>query len=75
MVVKPNKWLKNQRENLNKLSQKSVAQFNFWTQLKSYLENKKIKCYTPQYKNWYDISIGSAKAHISLNLNSNANFI
>ena len=75
VVVKPNKWLKIQRENLNKQSQTSLAQFNFWTQLKSYLENKKIKCYTPQYKNYLNINIGGDKVHITLRLNSFDNFI
>lgn len=74
VISRPNDWAKTVKESTNKfnLSNTNIAQIDFWNKFKEYSTNKgtKLKLRKGRPQHWYDISLGSANAHISLTINS-----
>jgi hypothetical protein len=74
IVARPNEWAKviKSTENSEEYTDTKIKQFEFWTKFKDYVKSKdpKVRLQTPRYQNWYDISMGSAEAHVSLTVNS-----
>jgi hypothetical protein len=80
VVVKPNDWskaLKATTSSNTELSDLKLLQHEFWNSFKELAAEKvpslKLRKTYPQH--WYDISIGSSQAHISLTVNSQTNQI
>lgn len=74
IICKPNEWAKVvKRSGESKdLGTTDLKKLDFWTKLKSYAVEKKVALFrqTPAPKHWYNISIGSSEAHISLTINT-----
>jgi len=75
IVAKPNDWTKTVRssQTANKVTDTKLKQQEFWSKLKDYGEehSKIIKSWqTPRPQHWFDVSIGSSKANLSLLANS-----
>lgn len=74
IVARPNEWAKiiKSTENSKEYTETKIKQFEFWTKFKDYVKNKdsKVRLQTPRYQHWYDVSMGSAEAHVALTVNS-----
>lgn len=74
VIAKPNDWAKTLRKSAvtPNMTDTKMFQLEFWTNLKEYIKardaNIRLRKARPQH--WYDISLGSSLAHISLTLNS-----
>jgi hypothetical protein len=79
VVCKPNEWAKVVKHSAGKkdLGETELKKLTFWTKLKSYALEKKIPLFrqTPAPQHWYNISIGSSEAHISLSMNTRQNLL
>lgn len=77
VICKPNEWAKVVKHSAESkdLGETDLKKLNFWTKLKSYAAEKKIALLrqTPAPQHWYNISIGSSEANISLTLNTREN--
>jgi len=76
---KPNDWAKTIKESTLKsdLTEGKVLQLEFWNKFKDFALPKSSKLHfrntSPQH--WYDISVGSSEAHISLTINTRENLM
>ncbi|MBU0534803.1 DUF4268 domain-containing protein [Patescibacteria group bacterium] len=74
VIVSPNEWAKAIKTNAgsNELTDTKLQQLEFWTRFKNYVRAKdtKLKLQTPRPQHYYDVSMGSADAHIGLTANS-----
>ncbi|MCA9039266.1 MAG: DUF4268 domain-containing protein [Planctomycetaceae bacterium] len=74
IVAKPNDWAKAVKEMTarTELTETQLLQLDFWTEFKKYAEtnNGKIKLQKAHAQNWYEVSIGTSNAYLSLTLNS-----
>jgi hypothetical protein len=74
VVVKPNNWAKTVRQSTaGKVPEIKLQQQAFWEKVKEYGENnaKVVKRWqSPRPQHWYNISIGTSKAHLSATVNS-----
>ena len=74
VVAQPNDWAKAVKSvtSQSELSDTKLLQRDFWTKFKEFVQdnngNIKLRKVYPQH--WYDISIGSTNAHITLTVNS-----
>ena len=79
VICKPNEWAKVVKNSSagKSLGETDLKKLDFWTKLKSYAADKKITLFrqTPAPQHWYNISIGSAEAHIALTLNTKENLL
>lgn len=79
IISKPNDWSKNVKRAVsgNKITEVKAKQQEFWNRFKEYAEKSGTKLpmrkTSPQH--WYNISIGSSDAHLSLTVNSFDNVI
>lgn len=77
VVSKPNDWSKEIKKlgNQSKLSSLQILQLEYWTKLKEYIElqGSKIKPRKPYPQHWYDFSLGTSEAHLTLTINSQSN--
>lgn len=78
VLAKPNNWVKTVRSGTDKISETKLQQQDFWDKVKEYgeMNAKVVKSWQksrPQH--WYNISIGTSKAHLALTLNSVKNQI
>lgn len=79
VVVKPNDWAKALKASASnsEVSDLKLLQHEFWNAFKDYASEQrpslKLRKTYPQH--WYDISVGSSQAHISLTVNSQTNQI
>ena len=78
ILAKPNNWVKTLRSGTDKISETKLQQQDFWDKVKEYgeMNAKVVKSWQkarPQH--WYNISIGTSKAHLALTLNSVKNQI
>lgn len=78
ILAKPNNWVKTVRSGTDKISETKLQQQDFWDKVKEYgeMNAKVVKSWQkarPQH--WYNISIGTSKAHLALTLNSVKNQI
>mgnify|MGYP001167884304 CR=1 FL=1 len=73
-IAQPNDWAKAIKSSVskNELSDTQVSQLAFWTKFKEYAQGKDVKfnLRKPRARSWYNISIGSSNAHVSLMVNS-----
>lgn len=74
VVCRPNDWAKAAKRQAaqGEPSEGKLRQQEFWEQLRAYATEHQsdLRFRTPQPQHWYDISIGSAEAHISLTMNT-----
>jgi len=79
VVVRPNEWAKAVKKGSGggELSQTQIKQLDFWTQFKAFVAetDPKQKLQTPRPQHWYDVSIGTSDAHITLTANSRDNCV
>ncbi len=79
IISKPNDWSKNIKRSVsgNKITEVKAKQQEFWNKFKEYAEKRgtrlSMRKTSPQH--WYNISIGSIDAHLSLTVNSFDNVI
>lgn len=74
VVCKPNEWAKVVKHSSDSkdLGETALKQLDFWSKLKAYATQKKVPLFrqSPRPQHWYDISIGSSEAHLSLTINT-----
>lgn len=79
IVASPNEWAKTIKNiyNNEELTDTKLQQLEFWNKFKSYVQENdtRIRLQTPRPQHWYDVSMGSSEAHISLTINSRENLI
>lgn len=79
IIVSPNEWAKAIKTDAisGKLTDTKIQQLEFWKKFKDYVHanDTKIRLQTPRPQHWYDVSIGSADAHIALTINSRENLL
>ena len=79
IVASPNEWAKTIKNiyNNEELTNTKLQQLEFWNKFKSYVQENdtRIRLQTPRPQHWYDVSMGSSEAHISLTINSRENLI
>lgn len=79
ILVSPNEWAKAIKTNPanTELTDTKLQQLEFWTKFKDFvrLSDTKIRLQSPRPQHWYDVSMGSAEAHVSLTLNTRENLI
>lgn len=78
ILAKPNNWVKTVRSGTDKISETKLQQQDFWDKVKEYgeMNAKVVKSWqSPRPQHWYNISIGTSKAHLALTLNSVKNQI
>ena len=79
VIAKPNEWAKALKKSggQSSLTETKIMQLDFWNKFKEYAENKgiKIRLRKPRPQHWYDISVGSSDAHISLTMNTQENSV
>lgn len=81
ILVQPNDWakqLQNASNEPKELTNTKLAQLEFWTQFIRYAKDSNTKLRVsrkPRAQHWYDISMGSSEAHISLTMNTRDNLI
>ncbi len=79
IISSPNEWAKVLKQDGTKdePTDTKLKQLNFWTKLKSYAQDKKspVRFQTPAPHNWFNTTIGSAAAHLSLVVNTIDSFI
>jgi len=77
VIAQPNDWAKEVKKSLetSELSDTKLIQLEFWTQFIVFVNehNTSLKTRKPQPQHWYDMSLGSARAHISFTLNTQEN--
>lgn len=70
VVSQPNDWAKAIKKSVSgstSLTDRKLMQLDFWSSFKEFAkENKKLRLRKAYPQHWYDISIGSSKAHLSL---------
>jgi len=70
VVSQPNDWAKaiKSRPTEARLSETKLMQLAFWTDFRKYGEAKgaKLRFRKPYPQHWYDLSIGSSRAHLAL---------
>lgn len=79
VICRPNEWTKVVKSSSasKDLGETELKKLDFWTRLKSYAIEKKVTLFrqTPAPHHWYDITIGSSEAHISLSINTRENLL
>jgi hypothetical protein len=79
IIAKPNDWAKAIKKSTsqNKLSDTKLQQLDFWTKFKEFVQESEhsIKLRKAYPQHWYDVSIGSSSAHITLTINSQKELI
>jgi len=80
VVVRPNEWAKAVKKGTTsggELSSTQIKQLDFWTRFKAWVAeaNPKVRLQTPRPQHWYDVSIGTSDAHITLTVNTRDNCI
>jgi len=79
IIVSPNEWAKviKTAQTNNTLTDTKLTQLEFWNKFKEYVlsTNTKIRLQTPRPQHWYDITIGSSDAHLSLTFNTRDNLV
>ncbi|MDP3301485.1 MAG: DUF4268 domain-containing protein [Sulfuricurvum sp.] len=75
IVSKPNNWAKALKSSASQPARETklkMLQLEFWTEFNSFLDNSKsiLRIRKPKAQHWYDMSFGTSKAHLSLNIDS-----
>ena len=79
VLVSPNEWAKAIKASPagGELSHTKLQQLDFWSKFKGYVRgvDTRIRLQTPRPQHWYDVSMGSSEAHVSLTVNSRENLL
>jgi hypothetical protein len=79
IISKPNEWAKTIKTSPSndELTNTKLQQLEFWDNLKDYIRIKDtgIRLQTPRPQHWYDVSMGSSEAHITLTVNTREDLI
>ena len=79
VLSQPNDWAKAVKTSRGQstLTETKLMQLEFWTQFRVYAgaRSTKLRLRKPSPQHWYDIAVGSSKAHLSLNMNTQSNEI
>lgn len=79
VISKPNDWAKTVKKSATEsnLTEAKLLQLNYWDKFKEYADRKstKLRLRNTSPQHWYDISLGSSEAHITLTLNTRENII
>ncbi|NOR55537.1 MAG: DUF4268 domain-containing protein [Sulfurovum sp.] len=80
IISSPNNWAKALKSSTSKPAREtklSMLQLEFWSEFKKYLQdhNSTLRTRKPYAQHWYDMSIGNSKAHLSLTIVSQKNFM
>ncbi len=74
VICQPNDWAKSIKKSVQygELTETTTIQLEFWNGFKEYAASKgsKLRLRKASPRHWYDLSIGSSLAHISLTTNS-----
>lgn len=77
IISKPNDWAKAMKKSAIQtgLSDTKLMQLEFWTKFREYADenNTSLRLRKPYPQHWYDISIGSSKAHLTLIIDTQNN--
>ncbi len=78
VVVSKNEWataIKTTASGV--LTDTKIQQLDFWNKFRDYVRESdtKIRLQTPRPQHWYDVSMGSADAHVALTINSRENLL
>lgn len=77
IISKPNEWTKTVRSSVEsrELTDTKIKQMEFWEAFKEFVKKSgsKINLRKSRPQHWYDISLGSQHAHISLTIKSREN--
>ncbi len=72
VISQPNEWVKVIKKSVSELTDTKVMQLEFWNSFIEYLKEKgtsfSLRKANPQH--WYDLAIGSSKAHVSFTMNT-----
>ncbi len=79
IIVSPNEWAKAIKTSPSngELTDTKLQQLEFWKKFKSYVQanDTRMRLQTPRPQHYYDVSMGSADAHIDLIVDSKENLI
>jgi len=80
IISSPNNWAKALKSTASRPTREtklSLLQLEFWSEFKKFLEESRssLKTRKPYAQHWYDMSIGSSKAHLSLTIVSQKNLM
>src|SRR5207253_5275173 len=79
VIVSPNEWAKAIKTSPSgsELTDTNLQQLDFWTKFRAFVKgiDTKIRLQTPRPQHWYNVSIGSSDAHVSLTVNSRENLL
>jgi len=79
IISKPNDWAKTIKKSSRQaiLTETKLLQLEFWDKLKEYVVNnsKRLRATKTYPQHWYNFSIGSSDAHISLTINTQTNLM
>ena len=75
LIVSPNEWAKAIKASPSggELTETKLQQLEFWTKFKDYVKARDPKAqfgHSPRPQHWYNVSIGSSDAHISLSVDT-----
>lgn len=74
IIVRPNEWAKAVKKGSDggEISQTKMQQLEFWTRFKDFAGavQPNLRLRTPAPQHWYDLSIGTSAAHISLTMHT-----
>ena len=77
IVVSPNEWAKTIKTGATNsgITNTKLQQLDFWTKFKGYVHERdtQLKLQTPRPQHWYDVSMGSSEAHVTLTVNTREN--
>jgi len=80
IISKPNNWakaIKSSSSQNSPVSDLKMLQLDFWNKFSDYTEdtNSILRQVKAKPQHWYDISFGTSKAYLSLNINSQKNML
>lgn len=78
VIVRPNEWAKTiKSKSYADVSDTKMKQLTFWTRFKDWVSNEDPtqKLQSPRPQHWYNMSMGSSEAHISMTINSRENLV
>ena len=79
VVASPNEWAKTIKTGSSdiELTDTKLEQLDFWKKLKSFIlsHDSNFRLQTPRPQHWYDVSMGTSEAHVTLTVNTRENLI
>lgn len=80
IISKPNNWakaIKSSSSQNSTVSDLKMLQLEFWSSFTEYIDDESsiLRKVKPKPQHWYDIRMGTSKAHLSLTVNTQKNFL